>query len=587
MSFQITNITVDTSINDVLYILENKQIFGGTGVTGPTGPTGPNGPTGSSGQSITGPTGASSNITGPTGSSGQSITGPTGSSGQSITGPTGASSNITGPTGSSGQSITGPTGASSNITGPTGIVALGNVARVDIINGDDLTASIGGSPFKTVQGAINAINSITGTGITIWVLPGTYNISPTGTNQTITDQKGASSYPCLVIPNNCSIRGMSVQSTVLQLSNPTQNTTLLQMGENARVEDLTLTLGSASYTGVHNLIGIYMGGNTTTSSKLRTSVLNVNNSALSVNSITNVYGVQVDGTGGIINGIIAPTLFSFNSLKGSTLNVYSNGGGTKRGVIITNSCAVTTRDLNIYVAAPSTILSTGPTGSYVGVETNDSPTGGHTGNLGVIQMRSTTVGAWYPYGVGSSSLTGPTGSYVSSDILQTTPAITPFNPGSTQPGIQIGPGTDLVTKTAGGEGFTTYIYTTTLFYGIIGNVASGYLWPGTLYQSGGGKPYPDTSVPPAFYRVQQSLIVSGMSVSCATGTSGNFSVTVCKNATAATPGTSATSISISMTGGTTTYYNTSVNFVIGDKLSVYILNNTSNANDISIQLDCF
>jgi hypothetical protein len=359
------------------------------------------------------------------------------------------------------------------------------------------------------------------------------------------------------------------------------------MGENSRVEDLTLNLGSASYTGANNLVGIYMGSNTSTSSKLRTCLLSVNNSAIGVNSTTNVYAVQVDGNGGIINGIIAPTLFSFNSLKGSTLNVYSNGGGTKRGIIITNSCAVTTRDLNVYVAAPSTILSTGPTGSYVGVETNDSPTGGHTGNFGVIQLRSTTIGAWYPYGIGSSSLTGPTGSYASSDILQTTPTITPFNPGSTQPGIQIGPGTDLVTKSAGGKGFTTYVYPETLFYGIIGTIASGYLWPGSLFQTGGGKPYPDTTVPPAFYRVQQPLILSGMSVSCATATTGTFSVTVCKNATAPQPGTSATSMSISMTGGTTTYYNTSVNFAIGDKLSVYISPTGSNANDISIQLDLF
>ena len=78
-----------------------------------------------------------------------------------------------------------------------------------------------------------------------------------------------------------------------------------------------------------------------------------------------------------------------------------------------------------------------------------------------------------------------------------------------------------------------------------------------------------------------------MCVSCVTGTSGTFSVTVCKNASAATPGTSATSISISMTGGTTTYYDTSVNFAIGDKLSVYILDSSSNAQDISIQLDLF
>jgi hypothetical protein len=473
------------------------------------------------------------------------------------------------------------------------------VATVDIINGNDNTGQIGGSSYNTIQGAINAINSITGTGITIWVLPGTYNIPPTGTNPIITDQKGATTYPCLIIPNGCSIRGMSLQTCIIQLTNPTQNTTLLQMGENTRVEDLTLSLGGSGYTGTNNLVGIYMGGNTSTTSKLRTCLLTVNNSSLSVNSTTNVYGVQVDGTGGIVNGIIAPTLFSFNSLKGSTLNVYSNGGGNKRGIIITNSCAVTTRDLNVYVAAPSTISSTGPTGTYIGVETNDAATGGHTGNLGVIQMRSTTVGAWFPYGTGTTGSTGPTGSYVSSDILQTTPLISPFTPGSTQPGIQIGPGTDLVTKSAGGKSFTTYIYPTTLYYGCLGtltanNSTGGYLWPGTVVISQSNPKYPDITTPPASYRVQQPLILSGMSVNCNTGPGGIsnfFTVTVCKNATTVPPlAGERTSVVVSITGTNTsnTYYNTSVDFAIGDKISVFIeRSNSNNAHDVSIQLDLF
>ena len=391
---------------------------------------------------------------------------------------------------------------------------------------------------------------------------------------------------------------MSLQTCTLQLTNPTQNTTLLQMGENTRVEDLTLSLGGVSYTGTNNLVGIYMGDNTSINSKVRTCVLSVNNSSLSVNTTTNVYGVQVDGTGGIINGIISPTLFSFNSLKGSTINVYSNGGGTKRGIIITNSCALTTRDLNVYVAAPSTISSTGPTGTYIGLETNDTPTGGHTGNLGVIQMRSTTVGAWYPYGAGTTGSTGPTGSYVSSDILQTTPSITPFNPGSTQPGIQIGPGTDLVTKSAGGKGFTTYIYPTTLYYGCLGtlttnNSTGGYLWPGTVVINGSTPIYPDITTPPASYRVQQPLILSGMSVNCNTSPGGSnfFKVTVCKNATTLPPLVGErTSVVVSITGTNTsgTYCNTSVDFAIGDKISTYIERSSSNsAQDVSIQLDLF
>jgi hypothetical protein len=70
-----------------------------------------NGP-GSGFISLTGPTGAASNVTGPTGR-----TGPTG--------PTGAPSNVTGPTGRTGPTgpcCTGSTGPASTVTGPTGPV---------------------------------------------------------------------------------------------------------------------------------------------------------------------------------------------------------------------------------------------------------------------------------------------------------------------------------------------------------------------------------------------------------------------------------------------------------------------------------
>lgn len=46
-------------------------------------------------------------------------------------------------------------------TGPTGInpVIMGNIARVDTVNGVDITAAIGGNPFKTIQAAITSVNN--------------------------------------------------------------------------------------------------------------------------------------------------------------------------------------------------------------------------------------------------------------------------------------------------------------------------------------------------------------------------------------------------------------------------------------------
>ena len=563
---------------------------------------------------------------------------------------------------------------------PIPTAQLGNVARVDAVYGNDSTAYIGGLPFATINAAIAAINAASATYITIWVLPGTHTVAPTGTNTPITDTTGATLYPLIVLPATTSLRGMNVNGAIITCTTPSQNTALLQMGENCRVEDLTLTLAQTDFTGgTWNLVGIYKPGSTAVTSKLRTCVVNVNNAAIPVTATTNVYAVQCDGTGGIVNNLPQVTLFSFNGLKGSTLNVYSNGGGKKRGIILTNSCGATTRDLNVYVAAPSTITSTGPTGTYVGVETSDIPSTGHTGNAAIIQMRGTTVGAWYPWNYASSPVQGPTGSYQSSDILQTSPAIfstavsavTPATPtagyvtytvGTTSgflpgfnvifsgigpstrayyngtypitsvtsntivvpsdnvtttgitfttavatssliptaqtPGIQIGPGTDLVTRSAGGLGFTSYIQPNILFYGVAHDLNSttpfGYLWPGTLPADAFKGTYPDTSTPIAFYRAQEPVLVTGMSIAVGTppGSGQYITVTVCKNA-AGTPSavpSNPTSITITLSGNTSvgTYYNTSVFFATGDYLSVHLNSSSgSAAANLSLQVDLF
>lgn len=285
-----------------------------------------------------------------------------------------------------------------------------------------------------------------------------------------------------------------------------------------------------------------------------------------------MYGVECGGTGTLGSGT-----FSFNSLKGSTINVYSNGNGNKRGVIITNTNLASTRDLNIYVSQPPAV--TGHTGSYVGVETADPS------NTGSIQLRSTTIGTVTPRD-------GQT--YTASDILQTHPPTISNPTYLASAGIQLGPGVDLVTKTAGGAPFTTYIYPTTIFYGcrhVITNERSGYLCPGTLLFSNATPKYPDTSTPPPQYRVQQPVIVSGMSVSCgiAPGVGKTLTITVCKNATTGTSLSNPTSIAVTITGTSTSgnYYNTSVDFATGDLINVHFTTDSTTLADVTVQVDCF
>jgi len=335
-------------------------------------------------------------------------------------------------------------------------------------------------------------------------------------------------------------------------------------------------LGS-NYTGSNNLVGIYYNGTTTVTSKLRTTVLNVCNAGMTYTASNNVFGIQFDGT-----GTLGANTFSFNCVKGSTINVYANGAGIKRGILVTNTNIATTRDTNVYVAQPSVNAFTG---TYVGVETADPA------QTGSIQLRTTTVGTIGPTGVQQ---------YTASDILQTSPTAIVNPTYLASAGIQIGPGTDLVTKTAGGKGFSTYVYPTTLFYGCFGQMAAGqkygWLWPGTMIFSAS---YPDQTTNasglPAFYRVQQPLICMGMLVTCAVSGTSNMTVTVCKNPTATTGVpkgqllTGGTAMTVTIPAGSlvASFYNASVNFNTGDYLSVYMVATDNTWTDVSVQVDCF
>ena len=427
---------------------------------------------------------------------------------------------------------------------------LGNVLVVDAVNGNDSTGAIGGLPYKTVNAAVNAATP--NSNQIIWVLPGIYNLSSP-----------------IVMPDGVSMRGVSLQSCVVQMTNVIADTILLTMGANSRIEDLSLILTS---TGHYNLIGIAFTGSTTTTTKLRTCTISVNNSGALYTGTSDVTGIIASGTGGLTSGS-----FAFNSLKASTVNVYSNGSGKKRGLLVSNTNVLTTRDLNVYVAPP---VDSRSQGSYVGIETND-PAG-----TGSIQLRATTVGTFL------TSISGTT-----SDILQTTPSSFLTSTYLLNPGIQIGPGTDLVTKTAGGKGFSSYAFTESIFYGMKGTVAgpAGWLWPGTQTWNAGI--FPDPGLPAAYVRVQQPFILGGMCVGLNISCGNSNSATALVQKTPVATGVRVdTSFSVTISGASITsyFYNASVNFAVGDYIHVYFSytsNNpnpsTNNAHDVTVQLDMF
>jgi hypothetical protein len=441
---------------------------------------------------------------------------------------------------------TGPTGA-------TGLTGLGNVAIVDLVHGYTYpTARVGGIAFSTLEGALARVT----TGQTIWLLPGTHTLSAP-----------------ITLPSGISLRGISLQTVTIQYLATTSPTTMLTMGENCRVEDVTLNLtwnGATGATGT-SLTGINFPGTSSQTSKLRVSVVNVRNTTITSPSITStITGINFSGT-----GVFSSSVFSFNSVKGSTINVYSNGAGNKRGILVSSSNQVSTRDVNIFVAQPTDTTSLG---SYVGVETNG-------GTDGAIQLRTTTIGCVYPT---------ITQSYTASDILQTTPA-TLTDPGYlASPGIQIGPGVDLVTKSAGSKGFSTYIYPTTIYYGLRGDVKNAsnnaYLWPGT--QNISNNIFPDPGTPLAYYRIQQPALIAGFYVSLNGAPGGTNSVTFTVRYTPSGGSVTSTVFTVTLTGTQTvgSFYNGSVRLNRGDQVHLlmsYTGNNANNAHDITAQIDVF
>lgn len=416
---------------------------------------------------------------------------------------------------------------------------LGNVAVVDAVNGNDGTGAVNGFPFLTVEAGLAAITTA-GTPATLWIMPGTYTLASATTG--------------LTMPAGCAMRGHNAQTTkiVMNASDPGNTVTMLTMAANSRVEDLNLQLNSSNAT--TNLVGVVLPGTSSTTSKLRTAVLTVDNSGLAVGTTTTVTGILANGA-----SALSPGNFSFNYTRGVTVNVFSNGGGNKRGILVSTATEVTFRDTNIYVRAPT---DTASTGSYVGVETTDANAS--------AQFRT-------------SSISGPStaGSYTGSDILQTLPST-----GTNTTGVQLGPGCDLINKTAGSKPFTTYVTPITVNYGLKSNSvpnSAHYLWPGVQTAAD------NTEV---FYRFQQKSIVQGLFVNMrnAPGAGKSVIVTVNKSTTGISGSGVATTMTTTISGTSLsgTSYTTSVDFGQFEYLSVEISGTGGNsAQDVTIQLDLF
>ena len=203
------------------------------------------------------------------------------------------------------------------------------------------------------------------------------------------------------------------------------------------------------------------------------------------------------------------------------------------------------------------------TGSYVAVETSN--------NQALAQLRCCSVGG----GIDGVGL------YTGADVLQTSPAT---GGGTTNYGVVLGDGTDLINHRAGARPISTTAPPSLLIYNLRGNVPNGARY----YFFGHQVALSSTET---FIRCQERLIIYGLFVNLGqapgVGQSATFTI---KKSTTGVPGSGvATAMTVTISGASTTgaYYGASVDFEKGDYLSVESTATGGVPADPTVQIDVY
>ena len=240
-------------------------------------------------------------------------------------------------------------GLSSVQTGP-----FGGLLRVDCNYGNDSYALNNKYQyaFKTIGAAMNAANGDVSD--CIQILPGIYN-------------------EAVIFKTGVNVRGVSLNSVIIQKLNVISNTTLITLASNTRLEDVTLKLTSSS-SNASQLVGVLFS-NVQGSAKIRSITTTFDNSAMTCNIATNFYGIYSTGSS-------STAISSFDEIQRMTINVISSGPGNKRGIYIDGSNSFHCRDTNIY-CKDNSIYSVSSNGSYIGAEVNHPD--------GILQIKTSTA----------------------------------------------------------------------------------------------------------------------------------------------------------------------------------------------------
>jgi hypothetical protein len=369
---------------------------------------------------------------------------------------------------------------------------------VDAVYGNNTTAAADHTrfPFLTVSSALSTATS----GQTVFVRPGTYNEK-------------------ITMPAGVALRGSSTQTVTIQQLNTASNTTLLTMGSNCRVEDVTFTLTSTSNV---NLTGVDWPSGTPLTSKLRTMVVNVTSSGTGTNTIVGMLSA----------GSSATTYNASDAIRSCTVSVDASSTGIVRGLYVTGSNWFSSRDTNYNIR--------GTGNNIIGVETT---------NAGAYaSIKHSTVR-------GGNHITQPT----NHDINRTAGE------------ILLG-SVDLVNNSANGNGFSVTTEGAITHFWTTGNYTDGttyYLVPGFVRQ--GDLPTTTFGIP-----VTQNMILFSGTFQCAPAipTGRSVKLTAYKN-------NAITDMSMTIVAGQTLASNTtqSVDYTRGDTFDFRMVPTGGNLNN--------
>jgi hypothetical protein len=213
---------------------------------------------------------------------------------------------------------------------------------VDAVYGNDTSAALDRYrlPFLTISAAL----LLAAAGENVVVRAGAYNES-------------------ITLPSSVSLTGAGTQCVTIQRLGVSAPTTLVTMGTNSRLENVTCLLSSS---GDHDLIGVDYPSGTSISSKVRSAVITVTSTSAAAPTILGLRS----------SGASATSYSSANPVARSTVNVVSAGTGVSRALLVNGANRFSVRETILYASGAGTNL--------IGMECNHASA--------VIEVKTSTLG---------------------------------------------------------------------------------------------------------------------------------------------------------------------------------------------------